>query len=104
MSAIKYLAMSGLLLAGCLGGPGDPGLKFVISNRCDSDIEYKVFRAGLGDRWLPIGANTTTGFAGADVKPNAYVFAVRWLDGSGERRFSPENAVVELSGDRCPKR
>jgi hypothetical protein len=104
MSVTRYLAISGVLLAGCSPGPGDPGVKFRITNKCAADIEFNTVEANVEDRWIPVKPGATVRLAGGDVLPSAYVFLVRWLDGSGERRFSPETAVVELSGDRCPNR
>jgi hypothetical protein len=94
------------VLVGCARvSPGDPGLVFMVTNHCATDIEFLKFTDSFGEqngRWLPAKIGGSVRVIGSNDPATAYTFVVRRPDKSGEVRFRPETEVVSLVGDHCP--
>ena len=102
---VRWLVLGVVLaaLAGCRGGPGDPGTSFYVTNHCAEEVRVRKTDAeGVTGVDMPVKVGERSGWADVLVEPLEVLVTVSRIDGSGEVRFHPEQAEIELTGDRCP--
>lgn len=103
-TCIVLFLVAGTAVTACYG---DPGLKILVENSCDRDVEIELSERGgtfVPEDWQRIRVGGTGGGAWSDTDPSEVLLRARIPSRPDtEVAFTLDNSHVILSGDLCPR-